>query len=635
MKTGRILSVWLERHGSRVREEVPAGTAVVPVEFTGDFAEDGGSVIHQPSGVIYEYVSADNDAETLTLLETTGETWSVSDPLYVWPLTNDVLASVRLDEDEADAEPITARVAHSLRPLLPEGVRDTLTGEVVSVALERLEWVVRDLYGQVPVIDGTLIDPGTIPGPDGVVPASSPTPTIQSGIGSLFVRWDPVVNHDPVTYEVHISATPGFNPSTSTLAVEMNGTLSALRRLPDGSPFVYGQTYYVRLIAKDEDGAAPAGVEASGQVAQATGEDIAVNTVTTDHLVANAVTADEIAAQSITAEKLEAILALVSTLLAGNPGGSRVELGPTGIQAYDGTGSQTVNIDAATGDVSIVGALSTARTGERWVINPDNGISENIIRAYTDDPIVYNEIAATTGTSGESTIQMYCNTDGGLVSTGRAQVGPNNARLDYNVQPAGTLPSQMFVTEGQAQVSSPLVALVVDQRYTAGNGSPRVQLYTRDGNGTVINTSILEYVLGGGDAPTWLAFNKNAALQFGQGRLYCLGNNLSTRIPIEASAFPVGSSRATKDQIEPVPFPALSAVESAPSYRWEYRADQTDGDGRPKVADRHVSPMAEDLPPEIVREDETGFLTVDIRDQLGVLWEAVRELSIKVEKLQG
>ena len=41
-------------------------------------------------------------------------------------------------------------------------------------------------------------------GSDGSPPASSPAPEIVGLPGALHVKWDPVVNADPVTYKVYV-----------------------------------------------------------------------------------------------------------------------------------------------------------------------------------------------------------------------------------------------------------------------------------------------------------------------------------------------------------------------------------------------------------------------------------------------
>lgn len=104
---------------------------------------------------------------------------------------------------------------------------------------------------------------------DGTPPSSSPTPTVSAGIGYLFASWAAVTNADTVTYEVHISTTTGFTPSGGTKVAETNSTTIVLENTAGGTPLAYGTTYFVKLIAKDRDGAAAAGSQGSGSPAKA------------------------------------------------------------------------------------------------------------------------------------------------------------------------------------------------------------------------------------------------------------------------------------------------------------------------------------------------------------------------------
>lgn len=124
------------------------------------------------------------------------------------------------------------------------------------------------------VTGSATTDAFPIPDPsDGSPPASSPTPTVTPGIGYLFLSWLPVTNNDPVTYEIHVSVTSGFTPNPGTKAGEIQGTVANLRNTAGGTPLAYGTTYYVKIIAKDVDGAAAASAQGSGTPAKLTNSD--------------------------------------------------------------------------------------------------------------------------------------------------------------------------------------------------------------------------------------------------------------------------------------------------------------------------------------------------------------------------
>ena len=112
----------------------------------------------------------------------------------------------------------------------------------------------------------TLGDPALTGGSssDGNPPSASPQPTVRGGIGSIFAEWSPIENGtDTVVYEVHVSILSGFTPDSTTLFGETTSTFANIDALPNGVPLtnVTGSNIFVRLIAKDSDGAANVGAQ--------------------------------------------------------------------------------------------------------------------------------------------------------------------------------------------------------------------------------------------------------------------------------------------------------------------------------------------------------------------------------------
>lgn len=52
----------------------------------------------------------------------------------------------------------------------------------------------------------------------GDAPASSPTPSVVGGVGSLFVKWEALTSAFPLIYDIHVSTKSGFTPDLTTLA---------------------------------------------------------------------------------------------------------------------------------------------------------------------------------------------------------------------------------------------------------------------------------------------------------------------------------------------------------------------------------------------------------------------------------
>jgi hypothetical protein len=97
---------------------------------------------------------------------------------------------------------------------------------------------------------------------DGVPPATSPSANAAGYVGYIAAWWTAVGNADPINYEVHISTTSGFSTSAGTLLASTPGLSAVLTRYADGSPLIPGTNYYVKVVARDQDGAAASGAQA-------------------------------------------------------------------------------------------------------------------------------------------------------------------------------------------------------------------------------------------------------------------------------------------------------------------------------------------------------------------------------------
>lgn len=174
---------------------------------------------------------------------------------------------------------------------------------------------------------------------DGVAPSASPTPTVIGRSGALYVRWTGTTNNDPVTYEVHISTTTGFTPGAGTKVGDTKSTFQTIEALPGAAPspgdpdlrtLMYDVTYYVKIIAKDDDGAAAAGTQGSGQMVRITGPDIAADTITGNNIVSGTFTGEEFAGEVFVGNKFTS---------RGTGGtGQGVEFGVDGFGVWRSTG---------------------------------------------------------------------------------------------------------------------------------------------------------------------------------------------------------------------------------------------------------------------------------------------------------
>ena len=307
MSAGNVVAVEETQAGSELVADIGIGVTVLTVEDPTDFQPDGGELLIDDEEIAYSDVN--EETGVITLDAPTTDAHLAEARVYVLPATTERWAHVMV---EGDDETMQARVPHALYDRLTVGVRDPDTDELELVDVDRDqagELFVADILERVPLVDGSFIDPGsTIPpgaSTDGDPPAISPAASVQGGIRSLFATWSVVANHDPVVYEVHVSTSSGFTPSPATYAGETGGTLFVIRTLPGTvDPPLYGTVYYVRIIARDFDGAAAAGVEGSGTPAEADTADIAVEAITADRIRVNSLTGDRLAAVFVIAGQI-------------------------------------------------------------------------------------------------------------------------------------------------------------------------------------------------------------------------------------------------------------------------------------------------------------------------------------------
>ncbi|KPI31348.1 hypothetical protein OV320_2564 [Actinobacteria bacterium OV320] len=254
-------------------------------------------------------------------------------------------------------------------------------------ALDNTAITVKDSLGTVRGAIGMQPD-GTIGliAVDGPPPGAPTTPVVTPSIGGLRIVWDGTLADGtalPADFDhvaVHVSTSPGFTPSAATFVgtITRSGTGGMLPVTP--LPYV---AHYVVLLAVNSSGiAGPPSAETAATPVQVEGPDLTVGSVT----------AAAIEAGAITAEKLEAILQLVTRIVAGNPAGARVELNEDGLRVYDGSGVLVIQFNSAdgsavfTGDITgsditgstitgttvTGGLLRTATSGERITINESN-----------------------------------------------------------------------------------------------------------------------------------------------------------------------------------------------------------------------------------------------------------------------
>jgi hypothetical protein len=341
---GVVSNVYTRTLGAYLTAGASIGATSLVVDSILDFPEGGGSLTL--NSVTYPYAAANYDTNTLSGVNgVTGITGTavVSDRVAVSPAVVQRYAEVIVEHTETS---MTVRVPHALMDRVLDGVRFD-AGERVVFDEQDNHWVMLDVLNKLPVIDGSLIDPTTLPPnpSDGIAPASSPTPVIIGGIRQFFLTWAPVSNSDPVTYDVHMSLTASFTAGPSTLVGSTEGTTFITQiENPD-----YTATYYHKIIARDADGSAAAGPEVAAVLVAINSPDLAANIVR-----ANNILAGEIQGFHIAANFFE------SGVIQTASSGRRLRLSIDGFQMIDADESLVLDFSTVAGAIStFYGALQT------------------------------------------------------------------------------------------------------------------------------------------------------------------------------------------------------------------------------------------------------------------------------------
>jgi microcystin-dependent protein len=154
--------------GDELVSAAPAGATVLLVDDAIDFGEGSGTVrIGGVGGEILGYASVDDSTGTITLSAPTASAHAVGDRVDLWDTAKatpfvEWRALVHPAGDLDVADEIDAVVSHPLIPMLAEGVRDAGTGESVVLEQQSTGWVLTDVRGKSPQIDGGVLAAGSL-----------------------------------------------------------------------------------------------------------------------------------------------------------------------------------------------------------------------------------------------------------------------------------------------------------------------------------------------------------------------------------------------------------------------------------------------------------------------------------------
>jgi hypothetical protein len=260
--TGWVTDVWDEQVGGYLTADAEIGDTLLQLDDAADFQAAGGWVLLGNDAPV-EYVSADVDADTLTLAVPLDETLTEDAFAHVWDPQNQLglvepRALIELAVEAPDKEGVTVSIAHTLADRVARGDRGGLRGE--HVVLNRFGSSLRmvDIVSKPPVVDGSYVIPGSVDPSDGLPPATSPAVALIGGIAQVFASWEAVENTDPVTYDVYADDDTPVTIVPLHLVASTPATYLAFDAAPGD--------LYVSVVARDADGQAAPGPESLGTV---------------------------------------------------------------------------------------------------------------------------------------------------------------------------------------------------------------------------------------------------------------------------------------------------------------------------------------------------------------------------------
>jgi hypothetical protein len=239
LQQGVLTEVTLRGVGSETSVAHLTGDTHLYVYDSTDFSDDGGQLritVDVAENYVLTYLTKDDDLNMVTLSAGVPVDVDPDTLVMLEPQAPEKWASVQLDEDD---EPILARIPYSMASSVDEGIRDPTEYEGVEVQLKGLEYIVTDFYGKEDYLDGSALDPTTIPVSGSSPISTAPVLAALAGLDSVFLTWGFVAPDTtysgPVYYEVHASTVAGFTPDSTTLYSIGLGPTTRVAQMPNGT----------------------------------------------------------------------------------------------------------------------------------------------------------------------------------------------------------------------------------------------------------------------------------------------------------------------------------------------------------------------------------------------------------------
>ena len=484
--------------------DTASGVTELSLNLAFDFKELGGEALVVDTDQVLKYTGFDPETQILYLDATTplGASAEEGTKIEVLPLSVEKRCFVDTGEG---FEPIDVRVPHNMQAVLQDGIRSEASGyESVAIESDGSEWVLKEIYGTPAVINTDALPP--IPSEllsDGIAPTDSPAATVAPfGVGGLQGTWAPATQpdlHDPVVYDVYVSATTPVVADAAHFLLSTSGTSAVFSSVSDelGGKVSLSPTQasYLAVWARDSDGPAPTlgteggAIPRKADIQELNAEQLNARTIETINLWAGAVQADVVFADNkIIVGPQDASHIVIDPaqglILYGTDGVTeivRLDMTPDQISVF--TGKIITDELAVLDSLELNGILSRLMSGAIMTI------ASAVLSPPTSPPTV---------TQGTNTVPWSA-PDVGFTETGLWWDGTDWWRLSYNastfvaqvkqISTAGTvLSTTQLVNESQdrdargfAIIGSDWYVLRKDNA-AAGSGKWYLKKYNNDGS---------------------------------------------------------------------------------------------------------------------------------------------------------
>lgn len=420
-------------------------------------------------------------------------------------------------------------------------------------------------------------------------------------------------------FDVHVSKSAQFVPDGTTIFGDLPASGGAVSVVLDNT------THYVKVVAVSSSNVPSAPTDAESVLPYP---------------------ATEIAAGSIGANELASNIVLTTTITAGDPGASHIQIDPSGLHGFNDYLNETLSFDTATGNAVIVGTIKTSNSGPRIIFNEDPGganVADQKIGFYGTDP------------NKELYIGMQETVVGAITYPQLEIVAPNTQSTR---SPKADLSSFFAISASEMFYGfyNSDQTLYISQ-FTISDYNFYFHLTDPDGYTNPwwepeitanINPDSPEYML-----MTFQYTKYEASVgNFSHGLrvssptvtsgptagivLYApyvnIWNQLQTDgAPVWAKSYNVHSDSQLKYDISEPNDSMLELVKSVPAKQWKFKAGGSD--------QIHCGPLADDLPEWAIQlhhkakidgidgDDDPYLKGYDLGTIIGIIWGAVRELA--------